>query len=143
MFWIVNLWCHCYCCFLLMKSINKLWGLFFYRSEKKNIGNIGLHPNLIQVGDQFPKQTNCSVLFRFFFSLILVLFLNFFEFFLFYYFLFWWGRGVFLSIACARLLITSKRKITSFYVFVFECILHRELIMNEKKFLKDIYDQKC
>lgn len=37
----------------------------------------------------------------------------------------------------------KQRKITNVYVFVIECIFNRELIMNEKKFLKDIYDQKC
>lgn len=36
-----------------------------------------------------------------------------------------------------------QRKIINVYVFVIESILHRELIMNEKKFFKDIYDQKC
>lgn len=101
----------------------------------------------------------CFVMF--FFSWILVLFFNFLFYFILLFFL--WGREVFLSIACPRLLIPSifdnffinhisvkemqlkfmQRKIIKVYVFVIECILHRELIMNEKKFFKDIYDQKC
>lgn len=83
-----SLWCHCYCCILLMKSIIKLWGLFCLPIRKKNIG---LHPNLIPVWDKFPKKTIIFVFFFFFFVFGLFCFLFCFYFFNFNFF--WWRRG--------------------------------------------------
>lgn len=81
-----SLWCHCYCCFLLMKSIIKLWGLFFLSIRKKKYW-----PASKSYSSWRPisKANKLFCFVSFFFSWILVLFFLFFSliyFILFYYF---------------------------------------------------------
>lgn len=135
---------------------------FFLPIRKKLLEILACIQILFKLETNFQSKKKCFVLFRFFSLWIWFCFLIFFKFY-FIIILFLLGREVFLSIACPRLLIPSifdkflwnyisvkeiqlkcmQRKISDVYVFVIECILHRELIMNGKKFLKDIYDQKC
>lgn len=152
-----SLWCHCYCCFLLMKS--KCEGFFSIDKKKKYWPASKSYSSWRPIS----KANKLFCFVSFFFSWILVLFFLFFSLIYFILLFFFCGRArpfYRLPVKCYDTVniwqffinhISVKemqmkfmqRKIINVYVFVIECILHRELIMNEKKFLKDIYDQRC